>query len=145
MLEAFNTGKYEMVKELLSPDIKDHSRALGLEPELRRAPVVKRVQTEIMREKEAFSDQTFKEDLIVAEGDRVVLRWTMTGTHTGEFLGQSGTGKHVKISGTEFVRIAKGQIVEHDDDPLHMLDLLWQLDMLHPETLRMPEFAHHHR
>jgi predicted ester cyclase len=142
MLDAFNTGDSKVVQDLLHPNIKDHSRMLGLEPTIRNAPVVRRVQTEIMREKEAFPDKRFKEELIVAEGDTVVLRWSMTGTHKGNFVGKAGTGKPVAISGTEFVKIQDGKIVEHDDDPLHVIELLSQLDMLTPDVLQKPEFAH---
>ncbi|HEX6040439.1 ester cyclase [Longimicrobium sp.] len=142
MLKAFNDGDTASVAELLHPSIRDHSRMLGLEPSIRRAPVVKRVQTEIMREKEAFPDKRFKEEFIVAEGDRVVLRWSMTGTHQGRFVGRGATGKKVSISGTEFVRIQDGKIIEHDDDPLHVLELLAQLDMLDQQTLALPEFSH---
>lgn len=140
MLEAFNTGDTKVVRELLHPDIKDRSLALGLEPEIRRAPVVKRVQTEIMREKEAFPDKRFKEVLLVAEGDRVVLRWQMTGTNKGPAFGRKATGRKVRTSGTEFVRIKDGKIIEHDDDPFHVLDLLWQLGWLDREMLSEPEF-----
>ncbi|HEX6903896.1 MAG TPA: ester cyclase [Thermoanaerobaculia bacterium] len=139
MLDAFNTGNSDVVRELLHPDIKDRSLALGLEQELRRGPVMKRVQTEIMREKEAFPDKKFKEVLMVAEGDMVVLRWSMTGTHKGPAFGKKATGKKVITAGTEFVRIKDGKIIEHDDDPFHVLDLLWQLDLLDREILEGDE------
>lgn len=142
MLEAFNTGNTEIVQKLLHPDLLDRSRALGLEPGIRDAPVVRRVQTEVMREGEAFPDRRFEEVYIMAEGDRVMLRWAMTGTNTGTFLGREPTGRAVRTAGTEFVRIRDGQIVEHDDDPLHILDLLWQMGFLDcAPVLREPEFA----
>jgi predicted ester cyclase len=143
MLDAFNTGKTDVVHELFHPNLKDRSRALGLEPAIRNAPIVKRVQTEIMREKETFPDRHFKEILMVAEGDMVVLRWEMTGTHKGKFVGKPPTGKPVKTTGVEFVRIKDGKIFEHDDEPFHILDLLWQLDMLTPEVLKQQEFVGH--
>ncbi|HEX6040440.1 ester cyclase [Longimicrobium sp.] len=142
MLEAFNTGNAEIVQKLLHPDLLDRSRAIGLEPGIRDAPAVRRVQTEVMREGEAFPDRRFEEVYIMAEGDRVMLRWAMTGTNTGTFLGRKPTGRAVKTAGTEFIRIRDGQIVEHDDDPLHILDLLWQMGLLDcADVLRTPEFA----
>ena len=142
MLEAFNTGNTDVVRELFHPDLKDRSRALGLEAGDPNVPIVKRVQTEIMREKETFPDRQFKELLMVAEGDMVVLRWQMTGTQKGTFVGRPPTGKEVKTTGVEFVRIKDGKIFEHDDEPFHILfDLLWQLDTLTPEVLRQPEFV----
>jgi len=142
MLEAFNTGNSKIVREVLHPQIKDHSRALGLEPTIRNSPVIQRVQTEIMREQEAFPDRKFTEVMMVAEGDRVVLRWELTGTHKGRAFGREATGRTVKTFGTEFVRIQDGKIIEHDDDPFHVLDLLWQLGFLSggASVLDQPEF-----
>jgi predicted ester cyclase len=140
MLEAFNTGNTEIVRELFHPELQDHSRALGLEAEVRRAPVMNRVQTEIMREKEAFPDRQFKEVYMVAEGDMVVLHWSLTGTHQGQAFGRAATGRRIQTTGTEFVRIKDGMIVEHDDDPFHVFDILWQLGMLDSEMLSSGEF-----
>ena len=140
MLKAFNSGDTKAVEELLHPDIVDKSRAIGLEPEVRKQHPRQRVQVEMKREKEAFPDVKFKEESIVAEGDRVILRWSMTGTQKGPFVGRKATGKKVRVTGTEIVRIKDGKIIEHDDDPTHMLDLLRQLDMLEPEMLAKEEF-----
>ena len=50
---------------------------------------------------------------MVAEGDRVVIRWTWRGTHDGgEYMGISPTGKHVTMSGTSILRIENGKIAE---------------------------------
>jgi predicted ester cyclase len=142
MLEAFNTGDSKVVYELFDPGLVDHSRALGLEPELRRGSVLQRVQTEIMREGQAFPDRRFEEVYLMAEGEWVMLRWRLTGTSKGPFLGREPTGQTVRTYGTEFVRIRNGKIVEHDDDPLHILDLLWQMGFLDcAEILREPEFT----
>ena len=144
MLDAFNTANTGVVRELFHPQMIDHSRALGLEPALRNEPAVRRVQTEIMREQEVFPDRQFKELILLAEGDQVVLRWEMTGTHKGAAFGRPATGRRIKTRGTEFVRIKDGKIIEHDDDPFHILDILWQLDLLTPEILRQPEFSGRH-
>ena len=52
------------------------------------------------------------EDLI-AEGDKVVARVSMTGTHIGDFYGIPPTGRRVNLTGIFIVRIADGKIVEH--------------------------------
>ena len=51
------------------------------------------------------------EDLI-AEGDKVVGRYTLYATHTGNFHGAKPTGKKVKVSGIEIFRLEAGKIVE---------------------------------
>ena len=49
----------------------------------------------------------------IAEGDRVVSRWTGTGTHQGEFMGVPATGNKVTVTGIGIDRIEGGKIVEH--------------------------------
>lgn len=51
------------------------------------------------------------EDTIV-KGDKVVLRNTLQGINTGEFLGTPPTGKFVKVNDFKLLRIADGQIAE---------------------------------
>lgn len=50
---------------------------------------------------------------LIAEGDKVVARITMTGTHTGDFFGIPATGKRISFSGIYIARIVNGKIVEH--------------------------------
>ena len=61
----------------------------------------------------AFPDAHWHEDAIVAEGDLVVGRYTLRGTHLGEFLGIPATGKAITVSNIHIVRIMDGKIVEH--------------------------------
>ena len=51
------------------------------------------------------------EDMISA-GDKVVLRWRIQGTHTGEFLGIAPSNAKIDIGLTEIFRVANGQLVE---------------------------------
>ena len=69
-------------------------------------------------------------DDLIGEGDKVVARITMTGTHTGDFFGIPATGKHVNFSGIYIVRLENGKIVEHwgEEDSLGLLKQLgWVL------------------
>jgi steroid delta-isomerase-like uncharacterized protein len=61
----------------------------------------------------AFPDARLSVDDSIAEGDRVVSRWTLTGTHRGEFQGVPATGRTVTITGIEFNRVVDGRIAEH--------------------------------
>jgi steroid delta-isomerase-like uncharacterized protein len=56
----------------------------------------------------------------IAEGDLVVLRWSLTGTHRGEFLGIPPTGKAVTLCGIDMYRVQDGKIAEH----WNMVDML---------------------
>jgi steroid delta-isomerase-like uncharacterized protein len=61
----------------------------------------------------AFPDSQFTVDDMVAEGDRVVTKKAFTGTHTAEFMGIPATGKTVKITFVDILRLRDGKIVEH--------------------------------
>jgi len=60
----------------------------------------------------AFSDLQITEEDMVVEGDTVATRWTVSGTHRGEFMGTGPSGKPFRFTGTAFYRIADGKIVE---------------------------------
>jgi len=63
---------------------------------------------------------------MVADGDTVAVRYTMTGTHRGEFAGVPPTGKAVLAQSMAFYRLADGQIVE-ERAQLDMLGIIQQL------------------
>jgi steroid delta-isomerase-like uncharacterized protein len=60
----------------------------------------------------AFPDIRFTIEDLVAEGDKVVTRWSGTATHQGEFRGLAPTGKQVPVSGMNISRIVEGKVVE---------------------------------
>jgi len=59
-----------------------------------------------------FSDSHIAAEDIIAEGDKVVVRWTWRATHTGEFMGIPPTGRQIAITGTTIHRFADGKFVE---------------------------------
>jgi steroid delta-isomerase-like uncharacterized protein len=59
-----------------------------------------------------FPDLGFTVDGIFAEGDKVVVRWTGTGTQQGELMGIPASGKYVTYTGMTIYRIADGKIAE---------------------------------
>jgi steroid delta-isomerase-like uncharacterized protein len=61
---------------------------------------------------EAFPDLQVNVEDQIAEGDKVVNRITMTGTHKGEFMGIPPTGKKGTAKLIDIVRIADGKVVE---------------------------------
>jgi len=67
----------------------------------------------------------------IAEGDKVVLRASTEGTHTGPFLGIPPTGKHAKWSFIDIHRIADGKLVEHWVETDQM-SLMQQLGLIPP-------------
>ena len=61
---------------------------------------------------DAFPDNHFAIDDMFAEGDKVAVRYTITATHKGEFMGISATNKKVKLMALEIDRIVGGKFVE---------------------------------
>jgi hypothetical protein len=59
----------------------------------------------------AFPDLHCSLDELIAEGDSVFLRSTMTGTHDGEYKGIPATGRHIASESAEVYRIADGKFV----------------------------------
>ena len=57
-------------------------------------------------------DLKFDVDETVSEMDKLVVAWTLTGTHRGEFLGIAATNKKISVSGITINQIANGKILE---------------------------------
>ncbi|MGH9843477.1 MAG: ester cyclase [Blastocatellia bacterium] len=74
----------------------------------------------------AFPDLELTVEDIVAEGDKVLCRWSAHGTHLGELQGAAPTGKRFEITGLTLMQFADGQIVEEwaNWDVLGMLQQL---------------------
>jgi steroid delta-isomerase-like uncharacterized protein len=51
-------------------------------------------------------------DEMVAEGDTVAARWTVRGTHKGEFQGTPASGKSITLSGITFHHLKDGRVRE---------------------------------
>jgi predicted ester cyclase len=76
-----------------------------------------------------FQRKGFANEDTLAEGDRVVYRTTIQGTHTGEFLGTPPTGKTAKINDFTLLRISNSKIVEWWYE-CNLLALMQQLDLI---------------
>ena len=61
----------------------------------------------------AFPDLHVDIEDTLAEGDKLVMRWSAHGTHNGELMGIPPTGKQVSVGGTAIDRFENGQSVEH--------------------------------
>ena len=77
----------------------------------------------------AFPDLHITVEDVIAEGDKVVARYTWTGTHKGELGGIPPTGRQVTVHGTEVLRIVGGKLVEAWDE-VDYLGLMQQLGVL---------------
>ena len=61
---------------------------------------------------DAFSDIKVAIEDLIAEGDKVMARLTVSATHTGAFAGQGATGKPISFGSFRIYRVANGKIVD---------------------------------
>jgi predicted ester cyclase len=61
----------------------------------------------------AFPDLRMNVQDMLVEGDKVAVRVLMSGTHQGEFLGMSGTGRRFSATSIDIVRVVDGKAAEH--------------------------------
>ena len=80
----------------------------------------------------AFPDLKSDEEDLVAEGDKVVYRGTLSGTHRGEFFGIPPTGRSFRISEFHVNRLEDGRLVEHWGI-FDSLGLMQQLGVIPPQ------------
>ncbi len=129
--EGFNNGNLDLLDELCSPDIVTHDPA---EPgEVRGIAAHKeRLQSYLS----AMPDMKFRIEDIIASRDRVVTRWTVSGTNTGELEGQPPTNRAIEITGMSVDCFdATGKIAEVWDQ-WDNFGFMRQLGMLPEEVLQ---------
>jgi steroid delta-isomerase-like uncharacterized protein len=105
--EAFNAGRLDVTDELVANDYVGHDAAL---PEEVRGPAG--LKELIGGYRAAFPDIHLAIEDQIADGDRVVTRWSGKGTHQGELMGMPATGKQATVTGITIDRIAAGRIAE---------------------------------
>ena len=106
-VEAFNAGDMAKLLAVAAPDIVMHYAEM---PEPLRGRETWQQGYELV--KRAFPDLRIRIDDLVADGDKVALRLTLSGTHQGEFQGIPATGRTVSYVSHEFYRVADGFIAE---------------------------------
>ncbi|MEU7468520.1 ester cyclase [Streptomyces sp. NPDC044984] len=124
---AVNSGSldlvFQAVDELVAPDLLFHAPVpMGLTG----AEALKRVWEVLLR---AFPDIRVTTEETISEGDKVVVRNTVTGTHRGEYQGVPPTGKTVSYSEIFIFRFTGGRIAEVRG-VVDVLSLLRQLGAL---------------
>jgi steroid delta-isomerase-like uncharacterized protein len=104
--EVINNGNLSFVDKLYSKDFVYHSSDGG---EIKGLDSVKE---HVQMFRAAFPDIQVTVEDVFAEGDKVVNRWSMRGTHRGELMGIPPTGKQVNIWGITINRFVGGKTVE---------------------------------
>jgi len=121
--EVLSTGKLERYSDFHTADFVAHGtdRDFTLAEDLAMA----------REERMALPDMQFAVNHIVAEGDLVVVHWTVWGTNTQAGMGLPATGKPIKVSGMTLFRFRTGKMSE-EWNAWSMLSVLKQAGLLCP-------------
>ena len=119
--QVWGKGTLNIVDELAAPNL---SVSYPLLPETVHGPeAFKQI---LMMVHSGLPDADARIEDEIAEGDKVVVRWRMRGTHTGELMGIAPSGKPVTWTGITIYRLADGKIVEEkgEEDSLGLMQQL---------------------
>lgn len=101
--EAWDDGDPDAFDDVYAEDIVHHESELGGRDDLKALVPVWF---------DAFPNLSHTVEAMVAEGEWVTTRFTISGTHEGEFRGIEPTGEQFEIRGIAMERIEDGKIVE---------------------------------
>jgi hypothetical protein len=125
--DVVNTGSTELISttidEIVAPDVRIRT---PLPVNATGADALKRVWAILLQ---AFPDLHVTVEDVIAEGDKVVTRNTVTGTHQGDFMGRPPTGKSVSYNEIFIFRFAGGRVAE-TWGVVDSLSVMRQLDLI---------------
>lgn len=117
--EVLSTRDLDLLDELVVPNYNEHDPLPGQRTGL---DGIKDRYTMLIN----GLDPHFTIEDMIAEGDKVAVRWTNSGTNVGEFLGMPATGRPYSIAGIDIYRLEDGKLAEH----WHVVDQLAQMQQL---------------
>jgi len=132
-IEAYNKRNLDSAFEFIAPDYVDHTHQVGRED-------AKQLFNMGFK---AFPDWHETIEDIIAEGDKVWVRLSYTGTHTGEFMGLAPTGKKITMMAVAIYRIVNGKLVEGRfiNDALDMFKQIGAIEYTEKGKKLFPEDA----
>ena len=125
MKQYWRTGNMSLFDEVLAPDFVQHWP--GFPPD--RQGYLQMLQMF----RAAFPDLEKRAEDMLADGDKVIDRVTVRGTHQGDFMGLPPTGKLMMVTEMHIARVAGGKIVERWGE-WDQLGLLQQIGAIHPHV-----------
>jgi predicted ester cyclase len=123
----FDEKRLDRTDELFAPDYVDHGALAG------QAPGLEGARWKWKASIAATPDLRVPIEDMLAEGDRVAIRWAWEGTQSGDLLGIPPTGRHFRIAGISIARLSGGKVVEQWEE-LDRFGLLQQLGLMPPES-----------
>jgi steroid delta-isomerase-like uncharacterized protein len=106
-LEAFSNADLAVIDEMITPNVVNHTALAqlryGAEDFKRLTSLVKSIAP----------DQQWEIEDMIAEGDKVAIRCTWSGTQQGPYLLAPATGKRFSVQHIHIFRLADGKVAEH--------------------------------
>jgi steroid delta-isomerase-like uncharacterized protein len=106
--EMLTKGNMDALDDLVTDDVVDHEQGLPGQPEGKEG-----VRFFVTTMRDAFSDLKARMGPSVESGDMVAAEVTISGRHTGEFMGVPATDKSFEINTVDIIRIEDGKCAEH--------------------------------
>ena len=126
MTEVVEAGDLHVTYELFAPHYYIHGPSAGMDLEGPEG-----LNGMVIALRTGFPDVRFVSDEMFSVDDRVVYRWRLGGTQTGQFRELPASGKKMEIHGIMITRFEDGKIVE-EWESMDMLGMLKQLGALGP-------------
>lgn len=104
--EVYVNWNFSVADDLLSPQFTSHDWPDGGST----GPKAFRTYYSVLRS--AVPDARYEVDDLIAEGDRVVVRWRLLGTFKGAFRGIAPTGRPITLKGIAIYRVRDGKLIE---------------------------------
>jgi steroid delta-isomerase-like uncharacterized protein len=126
--EIFSGGKLDVADEIYTTDFVDYDLVL---PQTMNGPEEMKEYVSMYRS--AFPDLEVTLEDQVAEGDKVVNRWTARGTHQGEYMGVSPTGEEVQFAGMHISRVNEEGKIAENWEVYDLMGLMRQIGAAHSQ------------
>jgi len=120
-VEFINTADEQLAQQVIAPDAEFDAPTHG---EPLRGPAGYLALLALLRS--GFPDIRWTLEETITEGDKVAARFTMQGTHRGDFFGTPPTGNKISVRALNFYQFADGQIVREQGQP-DLLGILQQI------------------
>jgi steroid delta-isomerase-like uncharacterized protein len=106
-LDVYRHGNPEEIEAIVDQHVVNHTAPAEV------PAGIAGIQVQIDRYRQAFPDLALTAEEIVADGERVVCRWSARGTHQGPLWGVLATGTAVELGGITILHIRANKIVDH--------------------------------
>lgn len=118
--ELWDKGNLKIADEIFSKDFIDHDPVTG------QLPGIEGYKLMVTDFRNAFPDLRVKNEDVIVEGNKVVVRWTAQGKHSGQLMNIPPTNKQVTLKGVDILLVENNKIIERwgEYDALGMLSQL---------------------